>query len=115
MPRRTDKAYLKLQQHGQCLGVKRHLISEEDIGLERLALRWVIRQTLVDEGTIPRFIIPSHALDSNPVQHSRIIVTTSRTRGNLKRDDYCGHMMKCSRHRSLGLTATIHIATIQVL
>jgi len=77
MPRRTCKAYLKLQQHRQCLCVKRHLVSEQNIRLERLAMHWVIRQTLVDEGTLPQFTIPSHALDLNPVQHSRIVVTTA--------------------------------------
>jgi len=95
--RRTCKGYLKLQQHRQCLCVKRHLISEQNIRLERLAMHWVIGQTLVDEGTLPRFTIPSHALDSNPVQHSRIVVTTARTCGNLKRDNYYGYMMECGR------------------
>jgi len=97
MPRRTCKTYLKLQQHRQCLCVKRHFVSEQNIRLERLATRWVIGQTLVDEGTLPRFSIPSHALDSNPVQHSRIVVTTARTCGNLKRDNYYGYTMKCGR------------------
>jgi len=96
-PRRTCKAYLKLQQHRQCLCVKRHLVSEQNIRLERLAMRWVIGQTLVDEGTLPWFTTASHALDSNPVQHSRIVVTTARTCGNLKRDNYYGCLMKCGR------------------
>lgn len=96
-PRQTCKAYLKLQQHWQCLCVKRHLVSEQNIRLERLAMRWVIGQTLVDKGTLPRFTIPSHALDSNPVQHSCIVVTTTRTCGNLKCDNYYGYMMKCGR------------------